>query len=236
MVALGLLAKEEAHAAQRRVAHGVAVALVGVAIVRAVGGYEPARVGREGVDEALAFERIAIGECGGRQRIVDRLTFEPRADLVLVPGHAELGGNVVVHGDEQLVLERREQRIRPGVRRLPRDVDERHRVARDQVAGRALGERNAVGEREGLIMAVRARLLAIARQTGIEEEVPSVLEFLRRSRVLGGHDRLGEAIGQRQEPGLRDLGVARVLDLVIAAEEEEEQHYGKATRMTGVWH
>ena len=71
---------------------------------------------------------------------------------------SELDRMLVEHRHQRLLFERAHAYVVPRVRRVVRDVRQRHRVARMLLAGRADRACVTVAEGETLLMAIGARL------------------------------------------------------------------------------
>ena len=94
-----------------------------------------------------------------------------------LPFQAHLDRVLVVHRHLHLRLEA-PRAIAPSERRVVDDVRERHAGARMLAAGRSDRLREAVGERERLLVAARARVGAVARKHRLVEQMPAELDLL----------------------------------------------------------
>ena len=183
-------------AALRRGRYRLIVALEVVAIVgRARGNDRPLKRG-EGSDDVDARESVGLSwKRALEQRDVPRLAPQ-RVEPLPILTQSELDRMPPEHRHERLILEPGHRRVGPGQRRRVGDVDEAHAVARVVLPRRSSARRQTVREGFLLLVARRARLLAVARQAQIVEEMTSELDLRDRHRVVGRDRGHREARGQ----------------------------------------
>ena len=199
MRALEALRHEQVHAAYLRFRERSIVAVVGIAIER--------RIERVSVRTKLAIalttlSKVIFASCRNacRTLAVVGIGREPRENLLLVSGSIHLDRRIAEQRNQHVLLDRRDAAMRPGERRVVRDVRKRHRIAMMLLACRA-GRGRGASQMHAPAGDSSRTTASVRRQSHVVEQTSTELDLLARHRIVGWHDRLRKS--RRQFPLVR---------------------------------
>jgi hypothetical protein len=160
-----------------------------VAIVRRVARDQAAlEAGDRARDEQLVEGLGFLRKRGAKQLSVLGITAQTLRQLFFHPGQTQLDGLRAEQWNGGLYFEVGEQWIGPGESRGIGEIREAHGAARVHLASRAEADGTAIREGELLLVAARARLLLVGRQTLVVEEMAAELDLLRAEWIDVGDE------------------------------------------------